>query len=492
MLVFGGFWFYQNYYLQHIDDLSIDGSMDSLTVTIDTAIDHSMLSVVCTDTYGNAVTKSLTNGKVIFDELLPNSQYKIQLKIAGFHKLVGKTTDMFNTDPLTDVVSFTAGIGPEDGSAVLNMVVEGGEPDEWVLTWEAEDEEVKSTAFTGHSVTVKDLTVGKAYRFQLGTTNGLPLNGSTELTYVAEKIIVAKNVHVTSINEGNMTVRWNSDEDIVVDSWFVRCYDDQGNEQTQEVTSNAATFSGIDSQLSYTIEVTAAGMMQTSRTTITANPITITAFHINDENPDALTLSWEYEGSAPEGGWLLMYGFAGSDKQSVIKCEEPTAVITPRIPSANYRFTIQAADSTSIFGGEQIYSAPKPEIFFAQGLSADNITGHLLKTPEGEWRFESEGKDSFTDTFNTGDKLSLVLHAYINFYLKNQDIDILYVFRDGNNVILPDLIAQDTVNWKELWYAGDYHYGELDIPTAPQEPGEYSLSLYFNNAAVIYITFKVQ
>ncbi len=491
LLAFGGFWYYRNTYLQTIDDLTVEGSMNSLTVTVDTQIDTSLLRVVCTDTYGNAYTKPLENGKVVFTNLLPNSQYKIQLEIDGFHALVGKTTDMFNTEALTNVVSFTAAIGPEDGSAVLTMTVEGGEPEEWLLIYSTEDEDPQTMTFSGHSVTVKDLTVGKTYTFQLGSQEDIPVNGITELEYTAAKIAKAENLHVTSIHEGNMTIRWNTDEDVVVDSWFVRCYDEQGNEQTQEVTGNAVTFANIDSAKSYTIEVTAAGMTQPSRTTITANPITITGFQV-DDTAEGLKVSWEFDGEAPEGGWLLRYGFNGSDKQSVVKCQEPTAVIQPKVPSAGYTFTIQAADSTSVFGDQQTYATGAPEIFFQQGLSAENITGHLLKTPEGEWSFDSVGKEPFSDTFQAGDKLSLVLHAKIGFYLNDQDMSVLYVFRDENDAVIQDLISYETINWKDLWFAGDYHYGELNIPTAPQEPGKYSLSLYFDNAAVIYITFTMQ
>ncbi|MBQ8834878.1 MAG: fibronectin type III domain-containing protein [Oscillospiraceae bacterium] len=494
LLGFGGIHYYQNYYLQTIDGLTVDGSQNTLTVTVDTAVDQTLLNVICTDTYGNSERKALENGQAVFTNLLPNSQYKITLEISGFHKLIGKTTDMFNTDSQTNVVSFTGSIGPEDGSAILSLTVDGSEPKEWTLTYSTEEEEPKTETFSGHNVTIKGLTVGKTYTFQLSCEEDTQLIGATTLEYTAARIVMADNVHVTAINEGNMTIRWDSPEDVVVESWIVRCYDNNGNEQTQEVTSNAATFTGIDKQQSYTIEVTAFGMTQPTRASITANPITITALKVDESSPDQLTVSWEFDGEAPEGGWLLMYGFAGSDKQSVMKCEEPTAVISPRVPSATYTFTLQAADNTSVFGGEQSYTSPTPEIFSDNdlALSADSITGHLLKTPDGEWSFESVGKESFSDTFSSGDKLSLVLQSSIGFYLHEREMSVLYVFRNGNGSVVPDLVSTDTINWKDLWYDGDYHYGELDIPTAPTEPGKYSLSLYFNNAAVIYITFTVK
>ena len=472
--------------------MTIDGSQNTMIVSVQTNANSTLLNVICTDSYGNTLSKPLTDGQAVFTDLLPNSQYKVRLEINGFHKLVGKTTDMFNTDAQINVLSFTAGIGPEDGSAIVTLTVEGGEPEAWNLTWQAEGEEAKSLSFSGRNATIKGLTVGKVYTFLLDTEEDIQLTGQTQMEYTAAKIVMAENVHVTSISEGKMTVRWDVPADAIVESWFIRCYDTLGNEQTQEVAGNSASFSGIDTAQSYTVEVTAAGMTQPSRTSITANPITVTGLNVDDSDPNQLTVTWEFEGTAPEGGWLLMYGFAGSDKQSVMKCSTASVVITPRVPSATYLFSLQAADSTTVFGREYSYTTPKPEIFADAGLTAESITGHLLKTPDGEWSFESEGKESFSDSFRVGDKLSLVLHSKIGFYLPEQEMEVLYVFRDENGSVLPDQVVKDTIIWKDLWYDGDYHYGELDIPTAPEEAGSYSLSLYFDNAAVIYITFTIQ
>ena len=256
-----------------------------------------------------------------------------------------------------------------------------------------------------------------------------------------------------------------------MESWTVRCYGG-GYDQTQEVTETEALFTGIDPAAAYTVEVTAAGMTTPIRTNITANPITIREFAVDDSEEGKLTVTWNHDGEDPVGGWLLMYTIDDSDPPSVVKCDDASAEISPRLPSADYRFTIQAADGTSIFSNEHTYKCPSAEIFQGQALSADKITGYLLKTPEGEWSYESEGKEAFSDTFTSGDSLSLVLQASVNFYLEKEDISVMYVFRDGSGNVLPDLVSQETVDWEELWYDGDYHMGELNIPKAPTEPGD--------------------
>lgn len=487
----GGFWFYQNYYLQTINSITVDGSQNRLIVSVDTSVDDSLLTVICTDTYGNPKQQTLSDGQAVFTDLLPNSQYKIQLEISGFHKLVGQTSDVFNTESQTSVVSFSAVTGPEDGSAVLTFTVEGAEPDEWTVTCTAPDQPTITETFTGHNVTIKGLTVDQVYTFHLSDGSDQELLGQSTLEYYASRLVLAENLTITNSTGTEMTVHWDTPEDTVVESWYVRCYSDNGYDQAQDLTGNEAVFSGIDHVNAYTVEVFASGMTQPARTAITANPITITSLDVNAEDPAQLALSWEFEGNAPEGGWHIMYRIDGNEALSVVQCSESSGVITPRIPSANYEFIIQAADGTSIFSNIHTYKCPGAQILELQGLSAEKITAHLLKTPEGDWAYENVGDEAFTDQFVSGDSISMVLHARTDYFINDEDISLLFVIRNGNGDVISSLISQEAGNWRDLWYGGDYHYAELDIPQVPTEAGNYSLSLYINNEAVTVITFTI-
>ena len=488
----GAAWAYQNYYLQTIDSLTITGDQYALVVSVDTKADTSLLTVTCSDSYGGSETKKLVNGEAVFTDLLPDSLYKIQLETSGFHKLVGQTSDIFTTDSTTKIVSFTAVTGAEDGSVLLNFTVSGGEPEEWVMKYTADGEEDKSQTFTGHSLTISGLTIGKKYTFTLEPNAEASLSGVTTLEFMATRLILAENLVVTSSGGSDMTVRWNAPGDIVVDSWDVRCYSESGYEQQLTVTDTEVSFSDIDPTVPYTVEVTAAGMTQPARTSITANPINITALNVDESDLEQLTIRWDYSGAAPEGGWLLMYSIDGSSIPNVIKCSDASAVIAPRIPSAKYEFTIQAADSTSIFGNVHSYICPSADVFESNGLSAEDISAHLIVTPDDEdWTFESVGKDAFTDHVTVGDKISVVLQGTANFYVPNEELSILYVIRDNFGNVLPDYVSQAAGDWKDLWYAGDYHYGELDVPIAPDAAGNYSLSIYFNGLAITVLNFTV-
>lgn len=490
---FGGFWFYQNMYLQTIDALVVDGSQDKLVVTVETDTDPSLLTVICTDTYGNAMRQTLTGNTVEFTGLLPNSQYKIQLEISGFHKLEGQTTDMFNTEAQTTVTSISAITGNEDGSVVLSFTAEGAEPETWSVSYIAEGEEEKTASFTGHSVTVRGLSVGKVYTFTMDSSEDLALLGQTTLEFQASSLVVAKDLTVDGIQDGAMSVRWDTPTDTEVSSWDVRCYGDGGYEQNLTTDSTQAVFEGIDPTKSYTVEVTAYGMTQSVRTSVTANPITVKNLTVNEEDPEQLTVTWEFDGNAPEGGWLLLYSYDNSTVQSVVKCAEASGVIAPRIHGATYHFELQAVDSTTVFGAKQKYNCPNPAIFDDHSLPAEEISAYLLKTPEKEdWSYKDITKADYASRFASGEKISLILHAGCDFYIPEEETRLMYVFRDGQGNVIPELIRQETRDWKTMWINEDYHYCELDLSAVPTEAGDYTLSLYFNGDAVMVISFTIE
>lgn len=489
----GGFFFYRNIYLQKIDGFTVTGTQTKLAVKVDTQVAESGLYVTCTDTYGNTLTQKIVNGEAVFTDLLPDSLYRIELKSEGFHQLVGPTSEIFTTEAITNVVAISPVTGPEDGSVILNLTVDGSDPEEWTVTCSADGEQDIVKTFTGRNVTVKGLAVGKEYTIQLSASDGSALLGNTSATYMAAKLVMAENLTILSCDNGTLSARWDIPEGMIVESWNVRMYNDAGYEERLETTQTQVEFTNVDTTKGYTIEVTASGMTQPTRTSITANPITLKNLSVDSSDPAKLTVTWDYSGADPKDGWLLLYSFDNAKEQSIVKAKTNSAEISPRIPGTKYRIEIQAANNTTVFNGIHSYSSPNAEVFEKHSLSADKITADLLKTPsDPQWTYETADPAAFTSTFASGDSISVVLKASTKFYLPKDEMEILYVIRDGNGNVLSDYISQAKKSWEDIWYAGNYQIGELDVPSVPKEPGEYSLSIYFNNAAITYTTFTIQ
>lgn len=492
-LCFAGLWYYQNIYMQSVEEIRIEGEKDRLQVYVESDIRDELLTVSCADNYGNVMQSAVAGGMAEFSGLLPNTMYTVSLEIDGFHSLAGQTSEVFTTQTTTNITAFSAVTGPEDGSVVLNFTVDGDEPEEWNLICSTANEEDRRISVTGHTATVEDLSLGREYVFTLDAGEDLSLSGKTSLTFLASRLILAEDLTVTTTDGTDMTIRWNTPGDTVVESWNVRCYSENGYEHTSTVTETEVYLPNIDPSEAYTVEVTAAGMTQPARSSITANPVNITALKVDDSDADQLTVRWEFSGTKPEKGWLLMYSIDGNKDMSVIKCANASASISPKLPEAKYSFTLQAVDGVSVFNNVHSYECPAAPGYDANQLKEADITMHLLKTPaKDNWSYDNTGSDAFTDQFKAGDPISIVLYAQPEFYLPGTDIQVMYVIRDAYGNIIPDYCSVQKENWRSIWYTGSYHYAELDLPKAPDVPGKYHLHMYIDGASVAQAEFTVE
>ena len=486
-LAFGVWYFYTGYYLQEVTDVVLDGSEDTLTVRITSGIDDSLLTVNLTDTFGNLRQAQVSGGTARFTELNPNSQYTVELVISGLHKLTGTTTYAYSTQARTNIVSFYATAGAEDGSVILNFTVDGQDADQWTIGYAAYGEDEQFTTFDGHMVTISGLTVGSTYTFRLVPTSEIYLVGSDRLEYTAVKVVQAENLAVTACDESNLTAAWTAPADAQVESWSVRCYNDAGYDETLTTGELTATFTGIDSTTAHTVEVTAQGMTVCARTYVTANPITITSIHGNNTDPLQMVLTWDFTGPAPEGGWLLMYTIDGADDPQVIKCPEASAIVTPKVPGSHYAFTLQAASGASVFGGSFSADTPEAETFVGYDVSADNMEFRMCRRPEVEdWTRDDLEDTDYTTEFTAEDQASFSVHLNKEYNVSYDDIVTTFIIRDAEgHVVSAD---SETRAWAEMWNRG---YCEIDVPALPLQAGSYTLEIYFNGAAVTTQEFTI-
>lgn len=486
-LALGGLWVYRNHYVQVIDALEVTGSREGITVTVTTKADMSKMEVSCVDAYGNGQTKPLNDGEVVFTDLKAGGLYNIKVTATG-HKLEGETYTIFTTDSEAKIVSLSAVTGTESGSMVLSLTVDGTEPEKWLVVCTTPGSDDVSASFTGHVVTVRGLTAGKDYTVTVSAEDGSAVSGQTTLEFAAKNLELAQNIHLENGQDGELLVSWDPPA-AAVGSWKVRCFNDNYD---QEVTvwDTGTVFTGIDSAQSYTVEITAEGMTQSARATISANPITVKNFHAEVQD-EKLVFSWEHTGRNPEGGWLVNYTVDGSSP-STLKAETDGEEISFAIPGATYEFTILAADETSIFDNVHTYQVPEAPAYKGHTIILSKVTISTLKTPAEEgWLVENVDKDAFTDTFAAGDKISLALKATCKFYLEDEDITVRYVFRDASGKAVPGVTATQETDWNTIWYDGNYQEGELNLPLVPTQSGEYTLEVYFNGGLFGSTQFKI-
>ncbi len=486
-LAYGGYVFYNEYYLQTVTSLTLDGSEDELRVRITTDADPSRLTIVCTDIHGNRKEAGVVNGVAVFEGLNSNALYTVTVEFNGLGKLIGDITDSYTTPVQTNIVSFTAVTGDEDGSVILSFTVEGLDADNWTVSYCTDDEPEKTEVFTGHMTTVHGLTVNKSYTFTLSSDSDLYIVGQDTIEYTATKLVNAESLAITACSGETLEVVWDAPADVTVGTWQVRCYNDIGYDKTITTEATAATFTGVDPSAAYTVEVTAEGMSSSSRCYMTGNSVTITDFTAKTAGANSLKVTWNTTGGQPQGNWLLMYTIDGSDEQRIVHSSTNSVLISPIVPAAQYEFTIQLEDGTTVFNGTGTGTTPVAAAFSGYLVNASNIKARMCIPPaDSGWNYQELDGNAYTDTFKVGQKAGFVLRLNRKYNTSTNSICTMYVIRDAEGKLIS--CNHNTQTWTNMWYK---YYCELNVPQLPETPGTYTIEIYFNGNTVHSQTFYV-
>lgn len=478
--------FYQYFYLQTIEDIQLISNEDQLTVHLTTDIPDDKLVVKCTDTHGNALTASVENGTAYFTGLRFGTAYTLEVRIDGFHKLIGVTTKDFTTIAQTVINGFYAVTGPEDGSVILSFTPQGSSSEQWTITYVASGEEERSVTFTGPVVTLTGLTVGKEYSFTLSPVKNIPTSGTTTITYTASNVVYAQNLRILSFEDGKLTFAWDAPEGVNVAKWDVGCYNGSGYDKTWTIEDTFIIFDDIDIASGYIIEVIADGMSVGARLELKSDSILINNISVTPSKSTQLNVTWDFEGNAPDGGWVLQYTVDGVLTKTVT-CDSNSAVISPLIPGANYSISIQPANGTTCFGGNLEYAAPKASAFSGFSVTAADMEFSMCKTPSKKnWDYKDVSSKNYTTSFKTGVSASFVMHVTKKTSQKQDVVTTLYVIRDADGKVVSAKTESRT--WDDMW---DNRYGELTIPEMPKTPGNYTVEIYFDGEAVTTQSFTI-
>lgn len=475
-LLYGGYYYYNHFYLVPVQSLTLSGTDDTLIVSVAVDGDESLISVVCTDTYSNVKTASLQNGTVQFKDLTPNTQYQISLEISGFHALTGRTADTYYTPDQIEILNFEAQTGTEEGTAILSFTVNGREPDQWSIFYSADDEQEQSVSFSGHTVTIRGLTLNKQYSFRLTSSSTLFIVGMDQITYTPASQVYAENLSITACVNNTLTAAWTVPANYNGSNWIVRCYNDADYDETITTQETQVVFTDLDSTKSYTVEVTSEGMIAGVHTFISANTLTISNIRTDTSDPSRLSISWDYSGPAPEDGWLLLYTIDNSSTQEVVPCDSNRAQISPMVPNVQYTCVIQAASGATVFENSFTVDTPNPPIFNDYRLTASNMTFSMCVTPNKEnWTVDDVPSSNITNTFQVGQKASIMIRVFKTYDFDWTDYVTMYVIRDENGTFIS--ADTNTRTWAAMWEKGRCN---LDIPALPDTPGNYTVTVYFN------------
>ena len=102
----------------------------------------------------------------------------------------------------------------------------------------------------------------------------------------------------------------------------------------------------------------------------------------------------------------------------------------------------------------------------------------MCRTPSSpDWNRYYLDDSDYTTSFSVDEKASFLVRIRSEYDTSWDEITTLYVIRDSEGNIVST--ETNVSSWTYMWYR---NYGEFDIPSLPSVPGEYNITIYFNDA----------
>lgn len=92
----------------------------------------------------------------------------------------------------------------------------------------------------------------------------------------------------------------------------------------------------------------------------------------------------------------------------------------------------------------------------------------------------------YTTQFQAGDSAGFVIFLDRRYDVSKEIITSAFVISNEAGEIVS--IASSSAAWSSMWYK---NYCDLNIPSIPQEAGEYTIEVYFNGQLAAVKTFTV-
>lgn len=488
ILLVGGLYFYRHIYMQEINDLTVTGVADTVTVTVDADIDSSKLSVVCIDANGNQFEVPLVDYSATISGLSPATEYTVSLNVSGFNKLFGDTECTYTSPEMTVISDFAVLNGPDEGSAQVTFQVSGPNEGSWSVTFKAQDEDAKIVTAENGVASVTGLTAGKEYTVTLSSSAPLYIGETVQATFVPGPVVKPVDPYVQSCTDGKLTVKWSAPADSTVQSWVVRCYNENGFDEKVTVEDTTAVFSVPDDKKAYRIEISAAGQAAKESLEVTENAITLSGFTVDTTSPGVIKLTWNSNADIPEGGYKVSYTVDNIPAEATLSTTENSVILNTAVPNAVHSFKITSQSGQSVLHEPVSATATGKNVYSGFGVHTNTLRFNLCPRPaKANWAFADVKPATYTTTFSVGQKASLVCRILTMYYTSNVQVRTLYVFRDANNEIAHFCSVEQP--WGTMWYNG---FGTFDIPSLPTNIGTYTMDMYFDGCLVFNSSITIK
>ena len=353
-LVAGAVWFF----FLRTGTLTINGieatdrTVDSLTVQVTTEEAAGSFEVVCTDAYGSMLRQTYTGEPNTFTGLASGAQYTISVEGLDREKISGVSSILTTTKATTDLISFT--VSRETVSeAELTFIVDGAEPEEWVVSYGPEGGTAKTKVFTGHSVVLTGLDPDTAYTVTLLDPDEIHLSGNNVVHFRTLPSVAIRKIDCT-INDSTATLQLTYDpapdpNDPITCSMVVTGSD--GSSFSQTITGSTVELTDLKGGVTYTIIFTSDSMVQAYQTDITPDALSIQELTATPNEDGSVDVQWRCEAASDEVQWLVTYAMdGGASSPAAEQAQGNSITLTNLIPDTSYTIELQEVSGKEVSG----------------------------------------------------------------------------------------------------------------------------------------------
>lgn len=460
-----------------IDSASVtDRTVDSITITLDTQENPDKFQVICTDAYGTVVRQDYVPGKSnTFTGLAAGSQYSFSVVGQRDELVAGAVPFNASTKTTTNIISLSV-TRETVGEIELTFIPDGTEPKEWAVTYGPAGKEPVTKVFTGHTVVLTGLKPDTEYAIALTDTGDLHLTGNTEVTGHTLSSVDVDGV-TAELNDSTAVITWTYTGSAPA-SWKVTTTGTEGYTDSQTVEENTITLENLQAGETYTMIITCDNMIKGASASFTPDALSITELTATPNANGGVDVSWSCEADSAGTQWMVAYGLQGSDGMSAVeKTSDQFVTLTGLIPGSKYTIEIQEANGEQV-GGE---TTTEVEIPAAEPFKDYNFTSAYisiwLKPSQDDWTINN--LQYIRNTFKPTESIAFVCESTSGHKDSDDTVTTLVLVRDEKGNVVDHYSGEEV--WNNMW-TRDKYVGELT--RTPQEPGKYTIELYFNGRRV--------
>lgn len=460
-----------------IDSVEItERTVDSITVSLTTDEDPSDFQVICTDAYGNISRQDYVPGQLnTFTDLASGARYVFSVEGFKDQNVAGAVPCNASTKAMTNIINLS--VSRETVSEIeLTFIPDGTEPEEWIVSYAAEGAEPATKRFSGHTVVLAGLEPDTEYEITLQDPSDVQLSGPTTVTGHTLASVNITGV-VAELSKSTAIISWEFEGDAPA-SWNVTTTGSEGYTDNQTVQENSLVLEDLKGGETYSLIITCDNMVSGASTSFTPDALTITDITSTANEDGSMEISWSCEADAKDVEWMVVYTMSGNDEMTAVaQTAEQTVTLSSLIPGSTYIVEIQEATGKQVGGKNTAeIEVPAAESFTQYSFSKGYVVMYLR--PEmADWTVNN--LQYHRTSFKTTEKIAFACQTTSALKDSTDTVTTLLVVRNSNGSVVDYYTGEET--WNNMW-TRDTYVGEL--LRTPEEPGSYTLELYFNGKRV--------